>query len=38
MHAHNTFEEPEKVTPVTITLDLTKPVTIPKTAILSVRF
>ncbi|MBP3704081.1 MAG: alpha-L-arabinofuranosidase [Clostridia bacterium] len=38
MHAHNTFEEPEKVTPVTVTLDLTKPVTIPKTAILSVRF
>lgn len=38
MHAHNTFEAPDTVVPVPITLDLTKPVTIPKTAILAIRF
>lgn len=38
MHAHNTFEEPEKVIPVSLELDLTKPITLPKTAILSISF
>ena len=38
MCAHNTFEEPEKVIPVEIELDLTKVITIPKTAILAIRF
>lgn len=38
MHAHNTFEEPEKVVPVTCTLDLTKPVVIPKAGILAIQF
>ena len=38
MHAHNTFEEPECVVPVAVTVDLTKPVTVPKAAVLSIRF
>jgi alpha-N-arabinofuranosidase len=38
MHAHNTFEQPENVKPVTVTVDLTKPLTIPKAAILAIRF
>ena len=38
MCAHNTFEQPDKVTPKEIELDLTKPITIPKTAILAIRF
>ena len=38
MCAHNTFEQPDKVTPKVIELDPTKPITIPKTAILAVRF
>ena len=37
MHAHNTFEEPEKVTPVEVELDLTKAITIPKASILAIR-
>ena len=38
MHAHNTFEEPEKVIPVEVELDLTKAITIPKASILAIRF
>ena len=38
MHAHNTFDAPNTVTPVSVRLDLTKPITIPKAAILAIRF
>lgn len=38
MCAHNTFEQPDNVTPKEIELDPTKPITIPKTAILAIRF
>ena len=38
MHAHNTFDNPDAVTPVNITLDPTKPITVPKSAILAIRF
>ncbi len=38
MHAHNTFDEPDKVVPVSVNLDLTQPITIPKTAVLAIRF
>ena len=35
---HNTFETPEKVKPVRLTLDLNKPITIPKAGILAIAF
>lgn len=35
---HNTFETPEKVKPVRLTLDLNKPITIPKAGILAITF
>ena len=38
MHAHNTFEQPENVVPTNVTVDLTKPITVPKTAVLAIRF
>jgi len=38
MCAHNTFELPDNVTPKEIELDPTKSITIPKTAILAIRF
>ena len=38
MHAHNTFEDPQKVVPVHIDLDPTKPIILPRTAILAIRF
>ena len=38
MHAHNTFEEPEKVIPIEVELDLTKAITIPKASVLAIRF
>ena len=38
MCAHNTFEMPDNVTPVEIELDLTKPVVLPKTAVLMLEF
>ena len=37
MHAHNTFESPDTVTVSQITIDPKKPITLPKTAILSIR-
>ncbi len=37
-HAHNTFEHPNAVSPKTLLLDLTKPILLPKTAILSLSF
>lgn len=38
MCAHNTFEQPDNVTPKEMELDPTKPIIIPKTAILAIRF
>ena len=38
MHAHNTFDDPQKVVPTHMDLDLTKPIVIPKAAILAIRF
>lgn len=38
MHAHNTFDAPDTVHPYKIQIDTTKPITIPKTAILAIRF
>lgn len=38
MHAHNTFDTPDMVIPNEIELDLKKAITIPKTAILAIRF
>lgn len=38
MHAHNTFDAPDTVTPVNMKLDPTKPITVPKTAVLAIRF
>ena len=38
MHAHNTFEQPENVVPTNVTVDLTKPITVPKAAVLAIRF
>ncbi len=37
MHAHNTFENPENVKIKEISLDISKPITLPKAAIISVR-
>ena len=38
IHAHNTFEKPDNVTVQELTLDLTKPVTVPRAAILAIHF
>ena len=38
LHAHNTFDEPEAVMPVSKELDLTQPVRIPKGGIAAIRF
>lgn len=38
IHAHNTFEKPEEVKTVEVTLDPTQPITIPKAAVLAIRF
>lgn len=38
MHAHNTFESPETVTPKQVQLDISKPFVLPKTGVLSVEF
>lgn len=38
MCAHNTFDKPDNVTPEKIELDPTKPIIIPKTAILAISF
>ena len=38
MHEHNTFESPENVIPVKIEVDISKPIIIPKTGILAIRF
>ncbi|MBQ5821005.1 MAG: hypothetical protein IIW31_07190, partial [Clostridia bacterium] len=35
MHAHNTFEAPDAVVPVTCAADLTKPVTVPKAGVIT---
>ncbi|MBQ1218112.1 MAG: alpha-N-arabinofuranosidase [Clostridia bacterium] len=35
MHAHNTFEAPDAVVPVTCAADLTKPVTVPKAGVVT---
>ena len=37
-HAQNTFESPFAVTPCDVTLDLTKPVLLPQTAIMTMQF
>ena len=36
MHAHNTFEDPERVKPVRTSVDPAKPLTLPKAGILAV--
>lgn len=36
--AHNTFENPEAVTPVEVDIELTKALTVPKTGILAIEF
>ncbi|MBE6608329.1 MAG: alpha-N-arabinofuranosidase [Ruminococcaceae bacterium] len=36
MHAHNTFEDPERVTIKEIDVDVSKPITIPKAGIMSI--
>lgn len=38
IHAHNTFDAPDTVRPATVSIDLKKHITIPKAAILSIRF
>ena len=38
MHAHNTFEDPDAVQVTSFDIDLTKPVTIPKTGIMTIEF
>lgn len=38
MHAHNSFENPDMVEVTDLTLDLTKPVMIPKTAVMAITF
>ena len=38
MHAHNTFEEPDAVVPEEISIDLTRPIRLPKAGILAIRF
>ncbi len=38
IHAHNTFEAPDTVKPVQLSLDLTKPIVVPKAGILAIRF
>lgn len=38
MHTHNTFENPNAVTPKPIAIDLSKPFTLKKTGILAIRF
>ncbi len=38
MNAHNTFEAPYTITPKQIQIDLTKPILLPKTGVLSIRF
>ena len=38
MHAHNTFETPEAVTPTAVHIDPARPFVIPKAAILAIRF
>ena len=38
MCAHNTFENPDVVTPSNITVDLTKAFVLPKTAVLAIEF
>ena len=38
MHAHNTFENPDKVVPTEQDIDTTKEITIPKAGILAIRF
>jgi alpha-N-arabinofuranosidase len=38
IHAHNTFENPEAVVPVEFDFDPTKPLTIPKAAVVALSF
>lgn len=38
MHAHNTFENPDNVKPIELTVDLTKPIVVPKAGILAIRY
>lgn len=38
MHAHNTFDCPENVTPADITINLKEKITIPKAGIMAIRF
>lgn len=38
MHAHNTFENPDEVVPVTMTFDPRKPFTVPKAGIAALTF
>ncbi|MFR3482171.1 MAG: hypothetical protein ACLTXL_00875 [Clostridia bacterium] len=38
IHAHNTFETPEAVTPTAVHIDPARPFVIPKAAILAIRF
>lgn len=38
IHAHNTFESPNEVVPKKVSLNPTEPITIPKAAILAIRF
>lgn len=38
MHAHNTFEAPNTVTPVEFELDASKPFTVPKAGVMTIEF
>jgi alpha-N-arabinofuranosidase len=38
MHAHNTFETPDKVHPVTVSIDPSKEIKVPKAAVISLSF
>lgn len=38
MHAHNTFDAPDTVAPLKINLDPTKPIIVPKAAVMAIRF
>jgi alpha-N-arabinofuranosidase len=38
IHAHNTFDDPNAVAPRELTLDLTKPITVPRASILAISF
>ncbi|MBE5816305.1 MAG: alpha-N-arabinofuranosidase [Clostridiales bacterium] len=38
IRAYNTFESPDNIAPSSVSIDITKPITIPKAGILAIRF